>query len=118
MSGRGSVSINEEFYRPLFRQLVRGLHQTVSLVADNYVISREQPPVLWIDPNGASRDVLLPTEADSIHQILVIINTADAAENLVVKEDSDTTTIVTVNQNEIGVFFCNGIAWRGFSGAL
>ena len=70
------------------------------------------------DPGGASRDVLLPAEADSEGLVFLIKNTADAAENLVVKEDSDTTTIGTVAQNEAGLFFCDGTTWYSLIGGI
>lgn len=108
---------DNDLWRPIIRQFLRMASQTVSLAADNYQIDIDQPPVLWIDPNG-SKDVLLPAEANSKFAVFVIINTADAAENLTVKEDSDTTTITVVGQNEIGVYFCDGVSWRGFTGVL
>jgi hypothetical protein len=57
--------------------------------------------------------VLLPTEATSIGRIFFITNSADAAENLIVKEDGDSTTIVTIAQNEVGIVWCDGTAWDG-----
>ena len=69
--------------------------------------------VLFIDPGGATVDLLLPPEADANGLILHIANTADAAEDLVVKDDGDATTIITISQNEVGIVFCDGITWRG-----
>lgn len=69
--------------------------------------------VLFVDPNGASVDLLLPPEADCKGVILTIFNTADAAEVLTVKEDGDSTTHITLAQNESGVVACNGTAWYG-----
>ena len=70
-----------------------------------------------LDPGGGNTDVLLPAEADSVGVTFYIANTADAAESLVVKEDSDTTTIVTVAQNERGIVWCDGTTWYGFTAA-
>ena len=40
----------------------------------------------------------------------LIVNIADAAENLVVK-NAGGSTIGTINQNEEGTFYCDGSAW-------
>jgi len=68
-------------------------------------------PLHYLDPGGASRDVNLPAEA-STNNPFVIVNQADAAENLVVKSDAP-ATIVTVGQSQIGILWSNGVVWRG-----
>jgi hypothetical protein len=73
---------------------------------------------IWvIDPGGAGRKVLLPAEADCEGYMLVIKNSADAAEILTVKDDADAVTIVTPTQNETAILFCNGTTWLGIAGA-
>ena len=67
--------------------------------------------VAGIDAGGAGRTVLLQAEADSAGRLQVIVNRSDAAEDLTVKEDSSTTTIGTVSQNELGIFWCDGTTW-------
>lgn len=71
-----------------------------------------------LDPGGGDKDVLLPAEASSDGLVFLIKNTADAAESLIVKEDSDTTTIGTVAQNEAGLFFCDGTTWYSLVGGI
>lgn len=66
--------------------------------------------VLRFDPGGAARDVTMPAEADCGGMIYKIINAADAAENLVIKDDGG-STIATLNQNEMGEIVCDGSAW-------
>lgn len=66
-------------------------------------------PVQALDPNGSDRDVNLPTEASTNH-IFYIINTADATENLVVKDDGG-TTIVTIAQGESATLIPDGANW-------
>lgn len=63
-----------------------------------------------LDPGGASRDVTLPAVADSTNLDFLFLNAADAAENLVVKNVGG-STIGTVNQNEAGLFVCDGSVW-------
>ena len=97
-------------------QKVKLLSSTDTL-AGEYTLDVDSPTVQVLDPGGASRDVLLPAEADAENLIFVIFNAADASENLVVKEDSDTTTIVTIAQNEGAILHCNGTDWKGIVGA-
>lgn len=66
--------------------------------------------ILKLDPGGAHRDVTLWPEAEAKGVFVLIVNAAGAAENLVVKDDSP-ATIATINQNEAGLFKCNGTAW-------
>lgn len=87
----------------------------VTLSAD-LTLTKGYRQVLGLDPGGANRDVLLPPEEHGLWYY--IRNRADAAENLVVKEDSDTTTIATLNQNEAALFWCDGTTWRPVSGIL
>lgn len=68
------------------------------------------PAVCKLDPGGASRDVTLDAIATNEGLFRKIINAADAAENLVVKNPAG-STIGTINQNEEGDFFCDGSAW-------
>lgn len=65
-----------------------------------YTIDDTTGQLLRIDPGGAARDVNLPTDLDDSNVGLwyEIVNTADAAENLVVKTGA--TTVVTISQNE------------------
>ncbi len=63
-----------------------------------------------LDPGGANRNVALPTEANAPGLRFRITNAADAAENLVVKNQAG-TTIGTLNQNEAASFYCDGTSW-------
>jgi hypothetical protein len=68
------------------------------------------PAICKLDPGGAARDVTLDAEESipSVGLYRRIINAADAAENLVVKDDAG-STIGTINQNEQGEFFNAGV---------
>lgn len=68
------------------------------------------PNVCKLDPGGANRDVTLDAIAANTGLSRWIINGADAAENLVLKNPAG-STIGTVNQNEAGLFYCNGSTW-------
>lgn len=94
---------------------VRLISLAVTLAAD-LTLDANSPQILALDPGGAGRKVLLPPEAPAVGQILFIANTADMAEDLTVKDDSDTNTIVVVSQNQVGFFFCDGTTWHGGMG--
>jgi len=81
------------------------------LTADNLVLDADSPHLISLDPGGAGRDILLPPEAPGL--FFFIMNWADAAETLTVKDDSDTTTIGAVAQGKMGIFVCDGTNWAG-----
>ena len=68
-----------------------------------------------LDPGGSGRDVTLPAAADSGGRIIFIVNAADGAEDLTVKDGA--TTVITVSQNERGIVWCDGSNWYGLMGA-
>ena len=51
-----------------------------------------------LDPGGAGRTVNLPAETAGVE--VIIQNSADASEDLTIKEDGSSTTIVVASQNE------------------
>ncbi len=81
-----------------------------------WTIAVGMPQLQFLDPGGSGRTVLLPAEADSKGLFFELVNTADAAEDLTVKEDSGTTTIAVVGQGDSGLFFCDGTTWFSFRG--
>lgn len=76
--------------------------------------------VLVLDPGGAARDVTLEPEAEAKDAIRLIINAADAAENLVIKSDAP-ATLLTLGRGEWALLWCDGTDWntcvRGVHGA-
>lgn len=77
-------------------------------------LSENSAPIQSIDPGGAARNVDLPS-ADT-HQFYVIGNRADAAENITVRNSSD-STINTLNQDDVGLYFYDGTAWMSIQTA-
>ena len=82
----------------------------VQTLGAQFAMDADMPPLLFLDPGGAGRDVLLPPEEAGL--MYCIVNTADAAETLTVKEDSDTTTIGALAQNEAAWYACDGTTWH------
>jgi hypothetical protein len=73
---------------------------------------------LWtLDPGGAGRNVVMPTEASCTGHEVFIINSADAAEVLTIKASNGSTTICTPTQAECAHLVCNGTTWAGLVGA-
>jgi hypothetical protein len=68
--------------------------------------------VQFIDPGGASRNVDLPPEANSL--VYIIANTADAAEDLTIRDDAG-NTLATVNQDDIAYAISDGNGWAVFA---
>jgi hypothetical protein len=66
--------------------------------------------IQFLDPGGAGRDVTLPAVGDNNHPFY-IVNTADAAETLTVK-NSGGTTIVQVLQNSAAFVASDGATWK------
>jgi hypothetical protein len=104
---------------PLFET---GLKSRVMIdaITDNYQLTNKHPLFMWLDPNGGHKDVRLPlaTDAESAGRLFFIINAADAAENLVVKNTGETETVVTIGQGNIGIVFCDGASVTGWIGAV
>ena len=88
---------------------VDGLLDTETLTG-NLTLDATYPMITKLDPGGSARDVTLEASASSTGLVRFIVNAADAAENLVVKDDG-AATIATLAQNRAGLFHCNGTAW-------
>jgi len=82
----------------------------VETLAANKTLTTADANFQKLDPGGSARDVTLPAEASSTGSVFYIMNAADAAENLVVKDDG-ASTIVTINQNEAAIVICDGTSW-------
>lgn len=80
----------------------------VLTMSGNITVDDTYPSLLKLDPNGSARDVTLEgsaaTDTASNGVFRWIVNAADAAENLVVKDGAG-STIATINQNEEAIFF-------------
>jgi hypothetical protein len=63
-----------------------------------------------LDPAGGAVNVDLPAEPSSNGIWFYIMNAADAAENITVRNDA-AATIVTLNQNEAAIVICDGTSW-------
>jgi hypothetical protein len=77
----------------------------------NKTLVVKHPPLQFLNPSGADRDVTLPAEADSEGLMFMIVSMADSLENLTIKNDS-AATVGIIGQNEVGILVCNGTTWK------
>lgn len=103
-----------QVYRELKAGLPLAYYQNTQTLAGTKTLTDADFPLQYLDPGGAGRNVVLPAEANTNHSF-VIVNTADAAETLTVKDDGG-TTIGTIAQGENRQFVSNGLAWKVLSG--
>ena len=89
----------------------------VTLAADNYALSADDPPVIYIDPAAAARDVLLPAISEATRGLtFFIFNQSDATggEDITLKTSADgaisPSPVIAVGEGAIVTN--NGIAWR------
>jgi hypothetical protein len=95
---------------PLLHQLrIRNGVQAETLVGAETLTARSAN-FLALDPGGSNRNVDLPAEEDSEGLQFSIYNSADADEDLVIRNDA-AATIVTINQGEFAIVGCDGAAW-------
>lgn len=81
----------------------------VRTLTDHITLTEQSRNVQVLDPGGSARNVTLPAEAVGL--FFWFVNTADNAENLVVKNDGG-DTVATVAQGEECVVWCNdSAAW-------
>ena len=77
----------------------------------NVTLTETSANLLALDPGGSNRNVTLPPEETNNGLFFVIFNSADAAENLVVKNDAG-STIRTLNRGEFAILGCeDGSSW-------
>ena len=110
---------NAELILPMF---LTGIKSRVmkTTITDNFQITKEMPFFMWLDPNGGNKDVRLPVATTIGHEGLfyIIINDADAAESLVIKNAGETETVVTLGQGNVGLVFNDGASLTGWIGVV
>ncbi len=97
---------------PILEKGVKG-GVMIQTLAGTMALDRDSPHICAIDPGGATRVVTLPTNEKGLWWI--IINTADAAEDLTIN-DPAATTRGTISQNEIAIVVMDGT--RSYVGTM
>src|SRR3990167_7636907 len=89
----------------LSRNIIRGYNRFRTIkqtLGATFTCDADMPHVWFLDPGGAGRTVLLPAETDGLFYF--VVNTADADEDLTVKEDANVTTIGIVSRGSVVLF--------------
>jgi len=81
-------------------------------LSGDLTLTRGSATYLNLDPGGSARNVTLPAEEDNAGLVFSLYNAADAAENLVIKNDGG-STIVTIAQGGTAVVACHDSSGDG-----
>jgi len=89
---------------------IKQLFHSTGELSGALVLDVTHPNFLKIDAGGAERAITTPAAAQSEGLFYFIANWSSGAENLVVN-----TNLVTINQNECAIIWCDGSAWNVFA---
>ena len=84
----------------------------IEILGANRTLLLTDPTITQFDPAGA-RDLIMPDEALSAGQIRIVKNEADAAEDITVRDSTDSNTITVISRDEAAVLWCDGTKWDG-----
>lgn len=103
------------FVGELSAREIRCHKPAVQTLTGTTVIAADMPSMLALDPGGAARnvDMAAVTAQGMEGKIWIVINAADAAEVITIR-DAAAATIVTLTQNECAVIMVAGGVWRGY----
>jgi hypothetical protein len=90
------------------RAMLAGALVASRTLSGNITLTNQSRNVQCIDPGGAGRDVTLPALEEGL--FFLVVNKADAAETITVK-DAAAATVVSLAQNTSGLVWCDGAAW-------
>ncbi len=71
--------------------------------------------VFTFDPDGSTRNLDLPAEADCTGIFLFIANAGVVTEIITIRDDA-AATVCTPDGAESAVVWCDGVSWRGLVG--
>jgi len=91
--------------------LIPGAYNQATLT-DDLTIAVGDAWIQKLDPGGSARTVTLPDNSDVAGAVFFIINAADASEDITV-EDSEGNNLLTVGQNESGLFILSDLGAVG-----
>jgi hypothetical protein len=103
---------------PLIRRGLTFSPDQIGNVA-NFAMSNLHPTLMVITPTGA-QNLRLPLEANSVGLLFFIVNAAAGAFALTVQTSTGAVLGFgngLISQNQMGVFVCDGLQWRGMVAA-
>lgn len=108
----GRVGLDFAFVKALAGRSV------IKELTGNYDLNNEERAVIYyLHPNGTARNVVLPTAAKSKNRVIIVANTATAAEIITLREGSVAgASRAAVGQDEMALMVCNGTRWFSMVG--
>lgn len=97
---------NKLFDPIIVKGLKLGVH--IQTLTGATTLDRDMAVAAFLDPGGATRVVTLPAAEYGL--IWLMVNTADAAEDLTIK-NAAAATLGTISQNEAAVVISDGTNW-------
>lgn len=113
-STKVAVRIEPQIGRSL--DLFNGAETNTETLSANKTLTSADAAIQVLDPGGSGRDLTLPNVALMAGRAFLVVNTADAAEVITIK-NAGGTTICTPTQNESAIVVSNGTTWFGIVGA-
>lgn len=113
MTMQNTASWNK-LYEPRLDGAWRPGRKSETLTGDKTLVEGDST-VQLLDPGGSNRDVTLPAEADCQSMFFIVVNAADGAETLTVKNDGG-TAIGTADRYESLICYCDGVSWSAWQG--
>ena len=100
--------INNQLGRPSLDAQVGA----IEILGANRTLLLTDPTITQFDPAGA-RDLIMPDEALSAGVIRLVKNEADAAEDITVRDSTDSNTIVVISRDQIALLYSDATKWDG-----
>lgn len=89
------------------------------VLSGTLTLTKDSPPYVIVDANGADRKVLLPLAGDDTRGLIFIItNTTAATYEVNVRDSTDATLFDDLEILETGIFICDGTTWRVVTSAV
>lgn len=105
----GSLVRNDPDFLAEGQRIIDNLVHLETLTGD-VTIDAKYPNVGRFDPGGAARILTLPAEATSDGLCFFWQNTADASEDITVRDDA-LATVTTLKPGEMAMIYCDGTTW-------
>ena len=90
--------------------------QNTEILSDGKTLTVNDKQQQFLDPNGQDRNVIMPADAASAGLFFYVINVG-SANDLIVKNNAGTVTIVTITPGQIGYVTNDSTGWRGSVGS-
>ena len=90
--------------------------QNTEILSDGKTLDIIDKQQQFLDPNGQDRNIIMPPDASSAGLFFYIINTG-SANNLIIRNNASTVTIIDVKPGQIGYVTNDSSGWKGSVGS-